>query len=93
MRPDAQTGLVREVWVQELRINEQPLLPEQLTRWVELGAVAGSRARSFHPLPQLGYGASSQRAWPLRAARSAQGERPGRRAPRLCLIADRASRL
>ena len=54
LRPDAQTGLVREVWVQELRINEQPLLPEQLTRWVELGAVAWSRARFFHPLPQLG---------------------------------------
>ena len=49
LRPDAQTGLVREVWVQELRINEQPLLPEQLTRWVELGAVAWSESALFPP--------------------------------------------
>ena len=32
------TGLVREVWVQELAVNEQPLLPEQLTKWVRLGS-------------------------------------------------------
>ena len=38
LRLDAQTGLVREVWVQELAVNEQPLLPEQLTKWVRLGS-------------------------------------------------------
>ena len=32
------TGLVREVWVQELAVNEQPLLPEQLIKWVRLGS-------------------------------------------------------
>lgn len=38
LRLDAQTGLVREVWVQELAVNEQPLLPEQLIKWVRLGS-------------------------------------------------------
>ena len=53
LRPDAQTGLVREVWVQELKVNEQPLLPEQLTRWVELGAVAWSKCGLCSVLARL----------------------------------------
>ena len=38
LRPDPQTGRVREVWVQALSVNGTPLLPELLSRWVETAA-------------------------------------------------------
>jgi hypothetical protein len=41
LRPDAQTGAVREVWVRSLSINDRPLLPALLSRWVRQGAEGG----------------------------------------------------
>ena len=42
LRLDAQTGLVRELWVVSLAVNDSPLLPEQLTRWVKAGEAGPS---------------------------------------------------
>ena len=34
LQPDARDALVREVWVRQLSVNGQPLLPKRLAAWV-----------------------------------------------------------
>ena len=34
LQPDARDAIVREVWVRQLSVNGQPLLPKRLAAWV-----------------------------------------------------------
>ena len=56
LRLDEQTAAVREVWIKRCSINERPLLPKLLERWVQEGATSAISSAAAAPAAEVARG-------------------------------------
>lgn len=47
LRLDANSALVREVWIKALTFNGRPLVPDVLSRWVQQSATTSVNGGNF----------------------------------------------